>query len=135
MAQMTIDVDASRFKAKACVVRPHMPWVEDPATGKRKPSPHQGVGAGGQFLWEVDVLVRNRDPERGESVDKAMVLVEAQSLPLLPEDSEVPVTFEGLQVRVYNASAGGLGKAYSAHGMQLVEPMPVPGSRSRSAAE
>lgn len=134
MAQATFDLDGTRFKAKAAVIRPHMPWVDDPATGKRKPSPHQGIGDGGQHLWEVDCLVRSRNGDGGVTVDKVMVLVEAASLPSIPEDTEVPVVFEELRVRVYNASAGGLGKAYMAQGMRLVDPV-LAGARNGRSSE
>lgn len=133
MAQVTFDLDASKFKAKAAVVRPHMPWVDDPATGKRWPSPLQGVGDGGRHLWEVDCLVRERDGMGVEKAVQVMVLVEAAQLPTIPEDTEVPVIFDDLRVRVYNSSnGGGLGKAFMAQGMRLVEPVSV-GRSSRTA--
>lgn len=135
MAQLTFDLDGLKFQAKAALVRPHFPWVDDPATGRRKPSQQQGFGEGGRPLWEVDCLVRNRDSDGRASVDKVMVLVEAASLPPIPEDDEVPVVFDDLRVRVYNASAGGLGKAFMAQGMRLLEGSPHASSRSRQTSE
>lgn len=110
----TVPVDTSRL-ALLCAGPPEpvTQWVDDPATGRRKPSdqPERDQDTG-LPLWRVHVLVPGGDNSRPELV---AVQVPAQDLPVLAEFS--PVTFERLEVRVAVGRDGRLAGYWGAAGV------------------
>lgn len=114
MATYHVDSTAQQLRATG-VVEPVMQWVEDPTTGRRRPSDQQDRDEQGVLLWSVEVQHLVEEWGRLSTV-VSRVKVSAMTQPA-PPAFEV-LQFESLRVMVrVQKSSGQLVEAWEAAGI------------------
>lgn len=103
MSTFYVDGQAQQLRATG-VVEPVMEWLEDPTTGRRRPSDQQARDEAGTLLWAVETSRLVEEWGRSRTV-VAKVTVPAATMPTLPA-FEV-VAFTGLVVAVRVPRGGG----------------------------